>query len=302
MKDTQVSSTALTVIQGLLFSADYSQDGHLVSPEQSEACRRVLASIPQGKKRLKQLDSVVYRTLAPLMEYALVPGITRHYVLRKHHIEQTTRTLLNQQISQIVVLGAGFDTLGWRLSQSHPHLTIIEIDHPNTSELKQAALVDKPVDNLHFLAVDLGKEPLPKVLERAPFYDPAQKSLFICEGVLMYLPEVAVQALLGFLRQVNQHPIHLLFSALEPMGSPQNNTRWLLQQYLRFAGEGLMWDKPQAQMESFLAENGFDLLESDNGATLKSRYLEEDAAGVVHLGEYLVLSRALPINAQKATL
>nr|CRH06417.1 Protein of unknown function [Candidatus Magnetococcus massalia] len=294
MKENKVSSTALTVMQGILYTAGYTEDRHLVTEPQIAACRRILQSIPEGEKRLKQLESPLFRGITPWIERLLIPGITRHYVLRKHFIETTTRELLNDGIQQLVVLGAGFDTLAWRLAQEKPDLTSIEIDHPNTSTLKQAAFADKSCPNMHFSAVDLSQEPLLEVLKADPHFDPDRPTLFICEGVMMYLPEVAIRDLLGALRHACSEPVQLIFSALEPKESANNNTSWLLKQYLTLAGEGLMWDITQDEMGAFLAQSGYTIEDAAHGHELKKRYLGEQASGPLHLGEFLVHAIAAP--------
>jgi O-methyltransferase involved in polyketide biosynthesis len=48
------------------------------------------------------------------------PGIVRHWMLRKRWIESRVRARIAAGASQVVVLGAGLDTLGVRLASELP--------------------------------------------------------------------------------------------------------------------------------------------------------------------------------------
>lgn len=296
MKEDQASSTAFTVVQGVLFTARHSRHGHLVSAEHAAECERILSNTDEGQKRLKQLASPLYRAILPLLEKMLIPGISRHYVLRKQFIEEASVKLLdNNDISQVVVLGAGFDSLAWRLSAKYADVTFIEIDHPSTSLVKQQALAAEAGNrpNAHFHAVDLSKESLSDVLTGLSFYRRDLPTLFICEGVLMYLPEAAIRILLSSLVELTDAPPHFIFSALEPMSSAQNNTRWLLKKYLTLAGEQLSWELPRSEIEQFLRSSHYEILDSADGLELNRRYLPDATPSSIHQGEYLVHARAL---------
>ena len=54
------------------------------------------------------------------MERATHPGIVRHWMLRKKWIELRVRAAIADGADQVVVLGAGFDTLGVRMAVERP--------------------------------------------------------------------------------------------------------------------------------------------------------------------------------------
>ena len=81
----------------------------------------------------------------------------------------------------------------------------------STQGAKQRALAGKavaPLDNLRFVALDLSVEPLPATL-----FNDGKATLFIIEGVLMYLSPVAMAQLTPssphFLRAVWSHLIRV---------------------------------------------------------------------------------------------
>ena len=44
---------------------------------------------------------------------------------------------IDEGAKQVVILGAGFDTLAWRLSEKFESIRFIEVDHPATSKEKK---------------------------------------------------------------------------------------------------------------------------------------------------------------------
>jgi len=98
-------------------------------------------------------------------------------------------------ISQIVVLGAGYDDRALRFRTEG--VTFFEVDHPATQTDKRARLsaIGLP-SGLVLVPADFRHDDLRSVLARAG-HDPTAASLFISEGLLVYLDEQATIGLLG---------------------------------------------------------------------------------------------------------
>jgi methyltransferase (TIGR00027 family) len=111
-----------------------------------------------------------------------------HYIVRKRYLEDVARECLAEGIRQVVVLGAGFDTLAWRLHHEYSEVCFIELDHPATQQAKKQILQKHGYipQNLRLLPLDLAQTSLQDSLLACPHYNPALPSLFIAEGLLMY--------------------------------------------------------------------------------------------------------------------
>ena len=291
MKKEQASSTAFTVVQGMLLVNLRPAYEGVLGDETEQACRRILGASEEGKRRLRQLENPLFRAAAPVAERLMMPGFTLHYVLRKRFIEETTRRALAEGYTQVVSLGAGFDTLEWRLHREHPETTFIEIDHPATSKVKHEALKGGG-ENLHLLAVDLAEHDLRKVLSECDAFDPERRTLFICEGVLMYLPPEAVTGLFAALKKLSGSATRFVFTAVAPTDSPNNNTGPLLKLYLMFKNEPLAWSLEQREVEAFVQAQGYKLVDRANDLDLAPRYLGDRAVGPFHRGEFLATAEA----------
>ncbi|MAC47045.1 class I SAM-dependent methyltransferase [Oceanospirillum beijerinckii] len=292
MKDDQASSTAYTVLQGILFSASKPDYQPLIPAEMQQACRKILSASAEGKKRLSQLDSRLYRSFAPVMENAMMPGITLHYVLRKRYIRDAVEAAIEEGFTQIVNLGAGFDTLAWELHQQHAGVNFIELDHPATNAQKAKALFELSPDNLHLLAVDFSETDAKGALEGFSGFDPERRTFYICEGVLMYLDQPDVERLFSGLKQLTGSGTRFVFTCVVPMTSPDNNCGWLLKLYLKIKGEPLNWMIEQKELPQFLQQQSYQLHDLAGTEQLKQRYLKDINHGVLHQGEFLVLSSA----------
>lgn len=292
MKDDQASSTAYTVLQGILLSASKPAYQSLIPVEMQQACRKILSASEEGEKRLAQLESRFYKAFAPVMESALMPGITLHYVLRKRYIRDAVEAAIQDGFTQVVNLGAGFDTLAWQLHAQHPEVNFIELDHPATNAQKAKALFELSPENLHLLAVDFSETDAKQALEAFDGFDPNRRTFFICEGVLMYLDLPDVERLFSGLKQLTGGGTRFVFTCVVPMASADNNCGWLLRLYLKVKGEPLNWMIEQRDLPAFLQQQGYQLDDLAGTEQLRQRYLDNISHGVLHQGEFLVLSTA----------
>lgn len=290
MKESEASSTAFTVLQGILYISENPAFASLVTEEHKAACRRILSSSPEGRRRLKQLESPVFRTLAPVMEKCMMPGITLHYPLRKKFIEEAATRALNDGFAQMVNIGAGFDTLFSRLHSQHPEVRFIELDHPASSAVKQESTKDRG-DNLTMAPVDLSKTPLIEALKSLPEFDTQARTFYICEGVLMYLPLAAVNNLFDSIDKLTGKGSRLAFTAVAPMSSPNSNSTFALRLYLKFKSEPLDWALEREDLQSFLSSLDYSLLEDAEDHDLFEKYLPANTAKPnLHRGEFLALA------------
>jgi methyltransferase (TIGR00027 family) len=102
---------------------------------------------------------------------------------------------IEEGVTQVVVLGAGYD--GRALRFRAPGVRFFEVDHPATQADKRRRLdaVDASTDGITFVAADFTEDDLEDRLAAAG-HDARARSLFVCEGVLRYLPEHSFHALL----------------------------------------------------------------------------------------------------------
>ena len=155
------------------------------------------------------LDHPAVRALSLCYDDAIkdveVVSTVRMMTVRTRFIDEALERAIASGATQLVILGAGFDSHAYRCQELLAHVRVFEVDRPATQALKKQRVSDVlggPPVNLTYVAVDFQHEDLPDVLTRHG-YDPAQQTFFILEGVTMYLPEEAVRSTLRF---VAAHP------------------------------------------------------------------------------------------------
>jgi methyltransferase (TIGR00027 family) len=245
------SSTAALIAMATLFVARDRAYAQLVPDGAAELCERCLSG---AQRRLARLPA-----LARAMERATIPGLCLHFMMRKRWIEQRVRSAVARGAHHVVVIGAGFDTLALRLARELPAVQFTEVDHPATQAVKRAAL-STPA-NVRLIAADLARTPLesavPKEIASAP-------SVFIAEGVLMYLSDAQVAVLCAAIRALQRSGGELIFTVMEPAADGRirfHNSTWLERALLALWKEPFRSALARAQLDEFLGRHGYALRE-----------------------------------------
>jgi methyltransferase (TIGR00027 family) len=121
---------------------------------------------------------------------------------RTHYIDAALKKAAAGGVTQVVVLGAGFDSRGYRFRSSHPQLQFYEVDLPATIEAKKARLreaLGALPDYVRYAPIDFNAQKLEDVLPPLG-YDRKQKTFFLLEGVVMYVVEPGNVATFDFIR------------------------------------------------------------------------------------------------------
>lgn len=304
--EPQASAGTARFIARSLLIASYERRYASLLPAESAALARELLLAAGDRWFVRAAASSAFRAACRGAEGAFLPGIILHYLVRKHCLEQWVRRACDiaqtgaGACRQIVVLGAGLDTLGWRLHRKDPSLSIIEVDRSAALRVKASAMTGEWArqPNLTFLAADLGMESLSEALARAPSFKPGAPVLFLAEGLLMYLTQERVSALLREIASFGGTgcPISLAFTFMEQPADGRIGFRHssrLVDWWLRWKGEPFRWALDPQKLAEFLRQNGLRLCELATDVTFRTRYLEE--AGLPHarlaVGEFLAFAQ-----------
>jgi methyltransferase (TIGR00027 family) len=153
-------------------------------------------------------DPLAARILGPENEVSLDhaqahptgPRMRWFIAARSRIAEDALSVAVNNGASQLVVLGAGLDTLAYRTPLTE-RLRIFEVDHPATQAWKRDMLAAAaiPVPNtVTFVPVDFERQTLADALNAAGFVSGA-RSFFSWLGVAPYLTEQAIFSTLAFI-------------------------------------------------------------------------------------------------------
>jgi methyltransferase (TIGR00027 family) len=226
-----------------------------------------------------------------------VPGLAT-YVLTRHRFidECLVRALRDpaQNVEQIVLLGAGYDTRAHRYAREIGSRPVFEVDYPSTSRRKAEIVAERkselPEAPITRVEIDFLTEKLDVQLECAGFVR-GRRTFFIWEGVSMYLTRSAVQDTLGTIREISGRGSQLAadFWHFLDSGDFASTAHNLSSTFLYFLGEPMTFSIHPEDVVPFLDRLHFEVLDLADPAELERRYVRDDRR--VHRSCYVLCAQ-----------
>jgi methyltransferase (TIGR00027 family) len=255
--------------------------------ETTETGREPLFRDPFARAFLSpSLDFALTLARVPPLRAALVrysdwraPGARSSAIGRTRFIDDVVSRAAERGITQLVVLGAGYDCRAHRVS-ALANVRVFEVDRAEIQELKRARLetVERGVRDVTYVTVDFQVDDLGVRLGESG-WKKDEPTIFIWEGVTNYLTEEAVAGVLRFV--AGAAPTSLLVftyihrAALD--GTKDFEGAQKLIENVARIGEPWRFGIEPSELEGFLRR--FDLvLEEDLGADeYRQRYLRGES-------------------------
>lgn len=193
MKQTIPSETAIQVALSLITLNAQRRARKILPAGIATATEQLLLAAGVADQRRIRLAKSPWTVGMSMAANPWTLGQIAAFAERKAFCQQVTLKAIAAGASQVLVLGAGFDTLCWRLAPANPKTCFIEIDHPATALAKQAGMkkLNQP-KNMTLIAADLGIQSLSEILAETSQWQVSEHSIIIAEGLLMYLSSEAV--------------------------------------------------------------------------------------------------------------
>ncbi len=146
-------------------------------------------------------DPDAQRKLCAGMEPTRGVRLRSAIVARTRFFDERVLSEISAGLCQVVICGAGYDDRALRFRTAG--VQFFELDHPSTQSDKALRLkrIEADVRGLRLIPVDFRSDPVADLL-RAQGLHPEEPSLFICEGLLVYLDLQACLRLLVALRSL----------------------------------------------------------------------------------------------------
>jgi len=205
---------------------------------------------------------------------------TSHYVnARTKHIDAILTKAAADGIAQVVNLGAGYDSRAYRFRKAIPQVKFFEIELPEMVLEKKRRLknvLGKVPDYVTFVPIDFKTQTIPDELKKAG-YDPDMKTLFIWEGVTMYIPAEAVDSTLKFVSSQSASGSSVVFDYM-PLAIIQGDfskykdvrslTFWVAHK-----GEPFIFGIAEGTSTSYVEQRGLTVLSDIGPKEMEERYL-----------------------------
>jgi methyltransferase (TIGR00027 family) len=251
MLDEVPSLTAMVVAFARGFSG--AAEGAVRDPYAVKLLPRPLAAVLSGARALADGRPFVERALSLATLDTLA-----HASLRTGEIDAAVESAIRTGARQLVIVGAGLDARAYRLDALRM-LRVFEIDHPATQRLKRAKaqkLKPRAKEIIH-VAVDFARDSLAEALANAG-HDPTVPTVWVWEGVTMYLPHTALAATLEVIGARSAAKSTLVVTYVEPAFStlPASLVP-LMRAVFASIGEPIIGDITPDAMHDELNQRGF---------------------------------------------
>lgn len=206
----------------------------------------------------------------------LVPGLDNSIIARVRYFDDFIIKSIDEGLEQLVILGTGYDSRPYRID-GLKKMRAFEVDHPATQAVKTEKI--KQIfgllsDHVVYVPADIAKESLgQRLLEKG--YDRSLKTLFVMEGLLMYLAPETVDEIMSFIVKNSGKGSAILFDYyLQSVvdGSCELDAGRNIRDQLVQLGEPLKFGIKEGAVEAFLEARGFSQVRNVTSEDLKRAY------------------------------
>ncbi len=246
---------------------------------------------PYAEKFLSPDDAAILvapdQVRAAREEYErMMPGVNGAIMARVRFIDEYAKTMMADGLEQLVILGAGFDSRAYRFEGLKEGVRVFEVDHPATQEVKVERvrkIFGSLPGHVEYVPIILDEERLEDAL-LANGYTPGLKTLFILEGLIMYLPQRAVDDIMAFVAGHSGPGSSVVFDYFTTSvvdGTCPLQEAKVLRQFVAREGAPLLFGIREGEggIEEFFSRRGFCEVNNVTTATCKERYFKGAGKG-----------------------
>ena len=224
--------------------------------------------IKSSRMRAKGIDKLGRR----------MPGVYEYILARTAFFDDVFVDALNNNIPQIVLLGAGYDTRAFRFKKLNASSRIIEIDNAETQRRKINCLKKHKIETpkqVAYAQIDFTQDSLNDALQNAG-YQKDQYTLFLWEGVCMYLTPKSIDAVLDFMTSHRKSTAALDYAVMISAGhiGEYYGARELIRTIeTPHSDETFKFLIPENEVESFFSQRGIKIIKSVDHTQMEETFL-----------------------------
>jgi methyltransferase (TIGR00027 family) len=226
---------------------------------------------------------------------------------RTHHMDDTLKQEAKNGVTQVIILGAGYDSRAYRFREAFPGVRFFEVDLPLMSSQKKRQVKDifgSVPDHVTYIPLNFNTQTLEGALTAAG-WQASKKSLFIWEGVTYFISEQGVDSTLTFIAGKALPGSSVVFDyMLEPV--IRGDYRYYGSRQIAGAvarrGEPYVFGIAEGAGNDFVRARGFVPLSDLGPSELTQRYLiRSDGSADGRMAEFLRIMHArVPDNPARA--
>ena len=213
-------------------------------------------------------------------------GMYEYLIARTKYIDAVFESVAENGIEQILIFGAGYDSRGIRLYNQEKGFRVFELDAPETQKAKIGQLKKRGISinrNMVFISIDFNKESLRDKLIESGF-DRNKKSLFVLEGLTMYLEREAVDSTFKIIDEFSASGSEIVFDYIYLSVLKRHNALYGEKEIyatVKNANEEWCFGIEKGELKLFLEAYHFSVVEDLSPEDLQNKYFSDDRRGVI---------------------
>jgi methyltransferase (TIGR00027 family) len=206
------------------------------------------------------------------------PGRSNSVVARVRFFDDFVKKSVEDGVEQLVILGAGYDSRAYRI-EGLKKIKTFEVDHPTTQTVKIEKIkmiFGNLPDHVVYVPCDLEKGNFgQRLLDMG--CDRYKKTLFLMEGISMYLQPKVVDEILFFIVKNSGKNSNILFDYLPQSvvdGSSKLEAGMNLRNQVSQLGEPFKFGIEDETVETFLTQRGLSQVCNVTSEDYKKAYFQ----------------------------
>ncbi len=198
-------------------------------------------------------------------------GLGNTIALRHRFIDDEVERSIRSGVTDVLLLGAGYDTRPWRFADRIGLGRFWEVDHPATAAAKVARARKMPTAQVVRLSCDFESQRLADVLRDGGFPF-GSRVMVVWEGVTMYLSRPAVVETLDTLHHIVGRGSNLVADFWQ---APSNRIQRLHAAVLGAIGEPLTFPLAPTELSALVEPLGWGVEKKVTASDLADQYARE---------------------------
>ena len=207
----------------------------------------------------------------------LFPGLSSSIIARVRYFDDYVKKYIDNGIEQFVILGAGYDTRAYRIEELKEISRFLKFDHPHTQSFKIEKIREIFASNsfnVTYVPVDIETQQLGHQLLKNG-YNPTKKTLFILEGLSMYITQESFENTLTFISKESKAGSSIIFDYYPKSvidGTCKQEIGKNIRNFVIKQGEPLQFGIEDDKIEEFLTNQGFKDIQVIDSKNYKNLY------------------------------
>lgn len=189
------------------------------------------------------------------------PGLGNSIRARVSYFDLVLKECISHDITQLIILGAGYDTRPYRIPEIDNNFKVFEVDHPDTQSFKKeiiTRILGKLPGNVTYIPLNLETGDLDLAISSTCFSE-LKKTLVIMEGLIMYLSSDSIHRIFSYFSQRCPVGSKILFDYYPEsvVSGEKNEYAKNIVKFTQMNGEPLKFGIPDNDERVFLSQWNF---------------------------------------------